>query len=60
MACDLALRLMGGCPPDFAGGPVTLLAAAISINPGNGAMGQEQTSWDAGNGRPHRQRGGGS
>ena len=24
MACDLALRLMGGCPPDFAGGPVTL------------------------------------
>jgi hypothetical protein len=23
MACDLALRLMAGCPPDLAGGPVT-------------------------------------
>ena len=24
MAHDPALRLVGGCPPDFAGGPVTL------------------------------------
>jgi hypothetical protein len=35
----LRYALMGGCLPDFAGGPVTSIAAFL-INPGIDAMGQ--------------------
>jgi len=34
MPCDLALRLMGGCPPDFAGGPVALRLPPFRSIPG--------------------------
>ncbi len=43
MACDLALRFMGGCLPDFTGWSGHPSIAAISISLGNGAMGQKRS-----------------
>ncbi len=43
-ACDLALRLVGGCLSDFAGWSGYPSIAALSINPGIDVMGQKQTA----------------
>jgi|ERR1700730_4573811 hypothetical protein len=43
-ACDLALRLMGGCLPDFAGGSqVPSSMAAMPSPPGIDVMAQKQS-----------------
>jgi hypothetical protein len=45
MACDLAPRLMLGSVPDFARSSDYPPIAALSINSGIDAMGQQQTSF---------------
>jgi len=41
--CDLALRLMGGCLPDFAGWARLPPIAALTIDPGIVGMGQKRS-----------------
>jgi hypothetical protein len=43
MACDFALRVMGGCLPNFAGWSGYPSMAALSINTEIGVMGQQAT-----------------
>jgi len=49
MACDLALRLMGGCPPDLAGGPVTLRLRPFRSIPGTARWATKRHQWRADN-----------